>query len=139
MLPRLLHARFETGAPTSRSPPARRSQPPARRPQVDNGRVYCLPDMYEVQDRSLADIQYVLSPSFTGGGDDSSLLAHTPALHGWQLSTRCGRRPTLTGPAAAALLRPLLPAPQQPRRSPSWTAACGGHARSTAASTCLAW
>lgn len=33
--------------------------------QVENGRVYCLPDMYEVQDRSLADIQYVLNPTFT--------------------------------------------------------------------------
>lgn len=28
--------------------------------------VYCLPDMYEVTDRSLADIQYVLNPTFTG-------------------------------------------------------------------------
>ena len=27
--------------------------------------MYCLPDMYEVQDRSLADIQYVLNPTFT--------------------------------------------------------------------------
>lgn len=35
-------------------------------PQVVDGRVYCLPDMYEVQDRSLADIQYVLNPTFTG-------------------------------------------------------------------------
>lgn len=28
--------------------------------------MFCLPDMYEVQDRSLADIQYVLSPTFSG-------------------------------------------------------------------------
>jgi hypothetical protein len=34
--------------------------------KVESGRVYCLPDMYEVQDRSLADIQYVLNPTFTG-------------------------------------------------------------------------
>lgn len=40
-----------------------------RHVQVVDGRVYCLPDMYEVQDRSLADIQYVLNPTFTGGGD----------------------------------------------------------------------
>ncbi|PRW59503.1 U4 tri-snRNP-associated 2-like [Chlorella sorokiniana] len=33
--------------------------------KVEDGRVYCLPDMYEVQDRSLADIQYVLNPTFT--------------------------------------------------------------------------
>ncbi|PSC71207.1 U4 tri-snRNP-associated 2 [Micractinium conductrix] len=33
--------------------------------KVDSGRVYCLPDMYEVTDRSLADIQYVLNPTFT--------------------------------------------------------------------------
>lgn len=33
--------------------------------KVESGRVYCLPDMYEVQDRSLADIQYVLNPTFT--------------------------------------------------------------------------
>ena len=33
---------------------------------MDSGRVFCLPDMYEVQDRSLADIQYVLSPTFSG-------------------------------------------------------------------------
>ncbi|KAI3435999.1 hypothetical protein D9Q98_002056 [Chlorella vulgaris] len=33
--------------------------------KVVDGRVYCLPDMYEVQDRSLADIQYVLNPTFT--------------------------------------------------------------------------
>lgn len=44
--------------------------PPARSAllQVDSGRAYCLPDMYEVQDRSLADIQYVLNPTFTGQG-----------------------------------------------------------------------
>ena len=34
-------------------------------PQIEDGRVYCLPDMYEVQDRSLGDIQYVLNPTFT--------------------------------------------------------------------------
>jgi U4/U6.U5 tri-snRNP-associated protein 2 len=34
---------------------------------ADSGRVYCLPDMYEVQDRSLGDIQYILNPTFTGG------------------------------------------------------------------------
>ncbi|KAL4458676.1 hypothetical protein ABPG75_013541 [Micractinium tetrahymenae] len=33
--------------------------------KVENGRVYCLPDMYEVRDRSLGDIQYVLNPTFT--------------------------------------------------------------------------
>lgn len=33
--------------------------------KLDNGRVYCLPEMYEVQDRSFSDIQYVLDPTFT--------------------------------------------------------------------------
>lgn len=33
--------------------------------KIENGKVYCLPDMYEVVDRSLADIQYVLNPTFT--------------------------------------------------------------------------
>lgn len=33
--------------------------------KLDSGRVYCLPDMYEVLDRSLYDIQYVLNPTFT--------------------------------------------------------------------------
>lgn len=33
--------------------------------KLDNGRVYCLPEMYEVQDRSFSDIQYVLNPAFT--------------------------------------------------------------------------
>lgn len=32
--------------------------------KLDSGRVYCLPDMYEVVDRSLSDIQYVLNPTF---------------------------------------------------------------------------
>ncbi|KAL6768399.1 hypothetical protein ACKKBF_B39020 [Auxenochlorella protothecoides x Auxenochlorella symbiontica] len=32
--------------------------------KVTDGKVYCLPDMYQVVDRSLADIQYVLSPTF---------------------------------------------------------------------------
>jgi U4/U6.U5 tri-snRNP-associated protein 2 len=33
---------------------------------LDSGRAYCLPDMYEVQDRALADIQFVLNPTYTG-------------------------------------------------------------------------
>mmetsp|Transcript_1843 Transcript_1843/g.3789 ORF Transcript_1843/g.3789 Transcript_1843/m.3789 type:complete len:584 (+) Transcript_1843:83-1834(+) len=33
--------------------------------KLDSGRTYCLPDMYEVMDPSLADIQYVLNPTFT--------------------------------------------------------------------------
>lgn len=35
--------------------------------KLDSGRVYCLPEMYEVEDRSLSDIQYVLRPTFTAG------------------------------------------------------------------------
>lgn len=34
--------------------------------QLEIMQVYCLPDMYEVVDRSLADIQYVLNPTYTG-------------------------------------------------------------------------
>lgn len=33
--------------------------------KLDNGRVYCLPDGYEVIDRSLDIIRFVLNPSFT--------------------------------------------------------------------------
>jgi U4/U6.U5 tri-snRNP-associated protein 2 len=33
--------------------------------KLDSGRTYCLPDMYEVEDRSLADIRFVLSPTYT--------------------------------------------------------------------------
>ena len=33
--------------------------------KLDSGRVYCLPDMYEVADRSLHDIQYVLNPTYS--------------------------------------------------------------------------
>ena len=33
--------------------------------KTDNGRVYCLPDNYEVSDRSLDDIRHVLNPSFS--------------------------------------------------------------------------
>eukprot|EP01117_Protostelium_nocturnum_P008417 TRINITY_DN3008_c0_g1_i1.p1 TRINITY_DN3008_c0_g1~~TRINITY_DN3008_c0_g1_i1.p1 ORF type:complete len:557 (+),score=203.13 TRINITY_DN3008_c0_g1_i1:108-1673(+) len=32
---------------------------------LDNEKVYCLPDDYEVEDSSLADIKYVLNPKFT--------------------------------------------------------------------------
>ena len=34
---------------------------------LDTGRVYCLPDMYEVVDASLDDIRHVLNPKFTQG------------------------------------------------------------------------
>uniref|UniRef100_A0A7S0R5S7 Ubiquitinyl hydrolase 1 n=1 Tax=Chlamydomonas leiostraca TaxID=1034604 RepID=A0A7S0R5S7_9CHLO len=33
--------------------------------KLDNGKVYCLPDNYEVVDRSLDDVRYVLNPRFT--------------------------------------------------------------------------
>mmetsp|Transcript_4482 Transcript_4482/g.9640 ORF Transcript_4482/g.9640 Transcript_4482/m.9640 type:complete len:537 (-) Transcript_4482:876-2486(-) len=33
--------------------------------KTDSGRVYCLPDNYEVIDRSLDDVRYVLNPKFT--------------------------------------------------------------------------
>lgn len=33
--------------------------------KLDSGRTFCLPDLYEVSDPSLADIQYVLNPIFT--------------------------------------------------------------------------
>ena len=32
--------------------------------KLDSGRTYCLPDMYEVDDKSLSDIQYVLNPTY---------------------------------------------------------------------------
>lgn len=34
--------------------------------KLEDGRVYCLPDMYQVVDRSLADVQFVLNPTFAG-------------------------------------------------------------------------
>lgn len=33
--------------------------------KLDSGRTYCLPDMYEIDDRSLADIKYVLNPTYS--------------------------------------------------------------------------
>lgn len=33
--------------------------------KLENGRVFCIPDNYEVQDRSLKDIQHVLNPLYT--------------------------------------------------------------------------
>ena len=36
---------------------------------LDTGRVYCLPDMYEVVDASLDDIRHVLNPKFTSAAD----------------------------------------------------------------------
>ena len=33
--------------------------------KLEGGRVYCLPDGYEVEDRSLDPIRYVLNPTFT--------------------------------------------------------------------------
>lgn len=33
--------------------------------KLDNGKVYCLPDNYEVVDRSLDDIRAVLNPQFS--------------------------------------------------------------------------
>ena len=50
-------------APLTPHPPTPPPPPPL---QVEDGKVYCLPDMYQVADRSLGDIQYVLSPTFTG-------------------------------------------------------------------------
>ena len=32
--------------------------------KLEDGRVYCLPDGYEVEDRSLDPIRYVLNPTF---------------------------------------------------------------------------
>ncbi len=33
--------------------------------KLDSGRTFCLPDLYEVSDGSLSDIQYVLNPTFS--------------------------------------------------------------------------
>lgn len=35
--------------------------------KLSDGRVYCLPEGYEVDDRSLDAIRYVLNPTFTPG------------------------------------------------------------------------
>lgn len=44
--------------------------------KLDNGRVYCLPDGYEVIDRSLDIIRFVLNPTFTN--NEVSLLIPQP-------------------------------------------------------------
>ena len=41
--------------------------------KLEDGRVYCLPDGYEVEDRSLDPIRYVLNPTFA---PDKVLLFH---------------------------------------------------------------
>jgi len=33
--------------------------------KLETGKVYCLPDGYEIEDRSLDDIRHVLNPTFT--------------------------------------------------------------------------
>ena len=118
--------------------------------QVDSGRVYCLPDMYEVQDRSLADIQYVLNPTFTGAAPcvycgllrQGRRQQRYPWARAGPGPRGCGGRSD--GPLAACL-HPLLPSPfharppEQPRMCPSWTAASAGRARWTAASICRGW
>ena len=56
--------------------------------------MYCLPDMYEVQDRSLADIQYVLNPTFTGSAGRCPGAAHCGMCVGGQHASCLRERPT---------------------------------------------
>ena len=51
--------------------------------KLDSGRVYCLPDMYEVADRSLHDIQYVLNPTYSPQD-----VAKTKSSAAWSRSCR---------------------------------------------------
>lgn len=52
--------------------------------KLDSGKVYCLPDMYEVHDKSLQDIQYVLNPTYTEAEVASTTTddSWSRALHG---------------------------------------------------------
>ena len=45
--------------------------------KLEDGRVYCLPDGYEVVDRSLDVIRFVLNPTFT----DAEVLLKPPWCH----------------------------------------------------------
>lgn len=44
--------------------------------KLSDGRVYCLPEGYEVDDRSLDAIRYVLNPTFTPEKVRQHLLAY---------------------------------------------------------------
>ena len=128
------------------SSPARlATQPPSVSPrphvaQVDSGRVYCLPDMYEVTDRSLADIQYVLNPTFTRKPRRRRhAMRAAQAVAAGALSTVFWY--SLAHVAASRSSPPSrshLPT-LQPPRLPRWTVLCPGRAPWTAANTCLAW
>jgi len=59
--------------------------------QVEDGRVYCLPDMYQVQDRSLGDIQYVLNPTFTGEWRVVGVQQHMHRVEAWGEQQEGGR------------------------------------------------
>ncbi len=103
-----------------RRSPAVSARPPAHPPpslaQVENGRVYCLPDMYEVQDRSLADIQYVLNPTFTR---ESTACGRLWCMHASDCGPSC---PTCNCPRLApspATVPGSPPAPRPPYSLPS--------------------
>lgn len=47
--------------------------------KLDDGRVYCLPEKYEVVDRSLDIIRFVLNPTFTSKEVISDMTTPTPS------------------------------------------------------------
>lgn len=53
--------------------------------KLADGRVYCLPEGYEVEDRSLDTIRYVLNPTFTPAQAWADTCLHSLAQHLWWL------------------------------------------------------
>lgn len=47
--------------------------------KLENGKVFCLPDQYEVLDSSLSDIQYVLNPTYTKEELEKGMTLETQA------------------------------------------------------------
>jgi hypothetical protein len=58
--------------------------------KLSDGRVYCLPEGYEVDDRSLDAIRYVLNPTFTPEKVRQHLLAYwSPLTTAHETGTCC--------------------------------------------------
>ena len=118
--------------------------------KLEGGRVYCLPDNYEVADRSLDDVRAVLDPRFT-----KEQVCVRTRTRGRARASKSGRAAWWWGTARAVRARParsdaFFPAVPsravngRPSHSPllnrsrASTPTSRGCARSTAPSTCRA-